>query len=144
MFDFNAILNQVLASAIEQATQPLIKRIEELEAKQAQPTLPPPPLDINAALDALNQQEWFWVKIRNYIDAGIEVGLEEHTGTYDHDEFALRGDMAELIRDTIGDFDDFVTKDELPECPDADDLVTKDEIKEYIDEALSDIRLVRR
>ena len=139
MFDFNAILNQVLASAIEQATQPLIKRIEELEAKQAQPTPPTPPLDINAAMDALNQQEWFWEKIRSFIDAGIEVGLEDHTGTYDHDDFVLRGEMPDLP-----DFDDFVTKDELPEFPDTDDLVTTDTLKDYIDEALSDIRLVRR
>lgn len=153
MFDLNTIINQALATAIAQATSPLIKRIEELEAKQAQPT---PPLDINAAMDALNQQEWFWEKIRSYIDAGIEMSLEDHTGTYDHDDFVLRGDVAELIKDTVGDFDDFirkddmpdpddiVTKDELPELPDADDLVTRDEIKDYIDEALSDVRLVRR
>lgn len=154
MFDINAIINQALTTAIAQATEPLLKRIEELEAKQAQATLAP--IDINAAVDALDQQEWLWEKIRSYIDAGIEVGLEDHTGKYDHDDFILRGDLAELIKDTVGDFDDFVckddlpdfddfvTKDELPEFPDEDDIVTTDTLKDYIDEALADIRLVRR
>jgi hypothetical protein len=184
MFDLNTIINQALATAIAQATEPLIKRIEELEAKQAQPQ-PTTPLDINAAMDELNQQEWFWEKIRRYIDAGVEVALEDHTGTYDHDSFVMRGEMPDfahfVIKDEIPDFDDlvtkdelpdfddfvtkdelpdfddfvtkddlpsdfedFVTKDELPEFPDTDDLVTTDTLKDYIDEALSDIRLVRR
>ena len=151
MFDLNTIITQALAAAVAQATEPLLKRIEELEAKTQTK-----PLDIDAAMDELNQQDWFWEKIRSYIDAGIEVGLEDHTGKYDHDDFILRGDLAELIKDTVGDFDDFVrkddlpdiddlvTKDELPEFPDADDIVTTDTLKDYIDEALSDIRLVRR
>lgn len=151
MFDFNAILNQVLATAVAQATEPLLKRIEELEAKTQTK-----PLDINAAMNELNQQDWFWEKIRSYIDAGIEVGLEDHTGTYDHDDFVLRGEMSTLIKDNLPDFDDFihkndlpdiddlVTKDELPEFPDADDIVTVDNLKDYIDEALSEIRLIRR
>ena len=129
MIDINAILTQ----AFNEALKPLVKRIEELEAKQAQPT---PSLDINAAMDALNQQEWFWEKIRSYIDAGIEMSLEDHTSTYNHDDFITKDDMP--------DPDDIVTKDELPEFPDTDDLVTTDTLKDYIDEALSDIRLVRR
>jgi predicted alpha/beta-fold hydrolase len=142
MFDINAIINQVLAAAIAQATEPLIKRIEELEAKQAQVT--PAPFDINAAIDTLGQQDWFWEKIRNFINAGVEVVIEEHTGKYDHDDFVMRGeDLSELIKETIGDYDDFVTKDELPEFPDTEDLLTVDNIKDYIDEALSDVRLVR-
>lgn len=158
MFDFNAILNQVLATAVAQAVAPLEARINALETKlsEAQLFQRTTHIDINAAMDALNQQDWFWEKIRSYIDAGIEAGLEDHTGKYDHDAFILRGDLAELIKDTVGDFDDFVrkddlpdpddivTKDELPEFPDADDIVTTDTLKDYIDEALSDIRLVRR
>lgn len=152
MFDLNAIINQALATAVAQAVEPLVKRIEELEAKQAQPQ-PTTPIDINAAMDALNQQEWFWEKIRSYIDAGIEVGLEDHTGTYDHDDFVLRGDLSELIKDTVGDFDDFIRKDDMP---DPDDLVTKDElpdmyddvvkpseVESYIEDYLSRVRLTR-
>jgi hypothetical protein len=148
MFDLNTIINQALATAIAQATEPLIKRIEELEAKQAQPQ-PNTPLDINAAMDELNQQEWFWEKIRRYIDAGVEVALEDHTGTYDHDGFVTKDELPDfddfVTKDDLpSDFEDFVTKDELPEFPDTDDLVTTDTLKDYIDEALSDIRLVRR
>lgn len=158
MFDLNTIINQALATAVAQAVAPLEARINALEAKlvEAQLFQRTTHIDINAAMDALNQQEWFWEKIRSYIDAGIEVGLEDHTGTYDHDDFVLRGDLAELVKEDLPDFDDFVTKDdlpdiedlvtkdELPEFPDTDDLVTTDTLKDYIDEALSDIRLVRR
>jgi hypothetical protein len=132
MFDLNAIINQALATAVAQAVEPLVKRIGELETKlvEAQLFQRTTYIDVNAATDALNQQEWFWEKIRSYIDAGIEAGLEDHTGTYDHDDFVLRGDLSELIKDTVGDFDDFIRKDDMP---DPDDLVTKDELPDFDD-----------
>lgn len=116
----------------------LATKVAALEAKlvEAQLTRRTTHIDLNAATDALNQQEWFWQKIRSFIDAGIEAGLDDHTGTYDHDDFVLREDMGELIKDTIGDYEDFVTKDELPEFPDPDDLVTKDELAERVAESI--------
>ena len=74
-------------------------------------------IDLNAATDALNQQEWFWGKIRSYIDAGIESATEDF-----------------VAKDDLPDFDDFIMKDELPEFPDPDDLVTKDELAERVTE----------
>lgn len=140
MIDINAIFAQAVAAAIAQAVEPLVKRIEELEAKQAQPQ----PFDINAATDALNQQEWFWEKIRSYIDAGIEAGLEDHTGTYDHDDFVSRNDLPDIddiiTEDKLPDFDDFVTKDDVP---DLDDVITTDNINEHIEEYLTHVRITR-
>lgn len=132
MFDLNAIINQALATAVAQAVEPLVKRIGELETKlvEAQLFQRTTYIDVNAATDALNQQEWFWEKIRSYIDAGIEAGLEDHTGTYDHDDFVLRGDLADLVKEDLPDFDDFLTKEDYP---DADDIVTKDELPDFDD-----------
>ena len=143
MIDINAIFAQAVAAAIAQAVEPLVKRIEELEAKQAQPQ-PTPPININAAMDELNQQEWFWEKINGYIDAGIEAGLEDHTGSYDHDDFVSRNDLPDIddiiTEDKLPDFDEFVTKDDVP---DLDDVITTDNINEHIEEYLTHVRITR-
>lgn len=86
-------------------------------------------IDLNAATDALNQQEWFWQKIRSFIDAGIESATEDFVAKDDlpdFDDFILKDDFPEA--------DDIVTKDELPEFPDPDCLVTKDELAELVNE----------
>ena len=142
MIDINAIFAQAITAAIAQAVEPLVKRIEELEAKQAQPQ--PQPFDINAATDALNQQEWFWEKINGYIAAGVEAGLEDHTGTYDHDDFVSSNDLPDIddiiTEDKLPDFDEFVTKDDVP---DLDDVITTDNINEHIEEYLTHVRITR-
>lgn len=86
-------------------------------------------IDLNAATDALNQQDWFWEKIRSFIDAGVESATEDFVAKDDlpdFDEFIAKEDFP--------DADDLVTKDELPEFPDPDDLVTKDELSERINQ----------
>ena len=86
-------------------------------------------LDKARIADALDQQEWFWEKIRIYIDAGVEAATEDFVAKDDlpdFDEF--------LTKEDFPDADDIVTKDELPEFPDPDDLVTKDELSERINE----------
>ena len=115
MIDINAIFAQAITAAIAQAVAPLEERIKQLEAKQAQPQ--PQPFDINAATDALNQQEWFWEKINGYIAAGVEAGLDQATT-----------------------FDDFVSSNDLP---DIDDIITTDNINEHIEEYLTHVRITR-
>lgn len=131
MIDINAILTQ----AFNEALKPLVKRIEELEAKQAQPQ-PTPPIDIAAATDVLSQQEWFWERVRNFIDAGVDAGLSEHLEEFDHHEFVSESDLP--------DFDYFLTKDE---APDLDDVITTENINEqlhaYLDEYLTRVRITR-
>lgn len=86
-------------------------------------------IDLNAATDVLNQQEWFWQKIRSFIDAGIESSTQDFVAKDDlpdFDDFIMKDDFPEA--------DDIVTKDELPEFPDPDDLVTKDELAERVTE----------
>ena len=62
------------------------------------------PIDEAKMVEALNSQEWFWEKLQNRIDAATEQAIDEHCGTYDHDDYA---EMASKV-DDLPDFDDFV------------------------------------
>ena len=109
----------------------LATKVAALETRlvEAQLTRRTTHIDLNAATDALNQQEWFWQKIRSFIDAGIESATEDFVAKDDlpdFDDFIMKDDFPEA--------DDIVTKDELPEFPDPDDLVTKDELAERVTE----------
>ena len=69
-------------------------------------------------LEYLDNQEWFWAKIRNFTDTAVEQAMEEHTETYDHD--------------------DFVTEDKLDDYMKSDDL--HDDIRDIISGATISIR----
>lgn len=62
-------------------------------------------------LEYLDNQEWFWNKIRNFTDTAVEQAIENHTDMYDHN--------------------DFVTEDKL------DDYVTKDSFRDEIEDVLN-------
>jgi hypothetical protein len=62
-------------------------------------------------LEYLDNQEWFWDKIRRFTDGAVEQAMEEHTETYDHS--------------------DFVTEDKL------DDYITKDNFRDEIEDVLN-------
>jgi hypothetical protein len=146
MIDINAIFAQAVSAAIAQAVAPLEERVKQLEVKlsEAQLFQRTTHIDINAATDALNQQEWFWEKINGYIAAGVEAGLEDHTGTYDHDDFVSSNDLPDIddiiTEDKLPDFEEFVTKDDVP---DLDDVITTDNINEHIEEYLTRVRITR-
>jgi hypothetical protein len=38
-------------------------------------------------LEAMNNAEWLWEKVNNYVDAGIERAIDDHCSTYDHDDY---------------------------------------------------------
>jgi len=92
MIDINAIVNAVIATAVAEATRPLVERINVLEKHLMQAhtferntdvTVP-----VDVAADALNTQEWFWEKINNYVDARIEKAvdqaIDEHNNNSNH------------------------------------------------------------
>lgn len=62
-------------------------------------------------LEYLDNQEWFWNKIRNFTDTAVEQAIENHTDMYDHS--------------------DFVTEDKL------DDYVQKDSFRDEIEDVLN-------
>ena len=73
----------------------LEKRIAALEAA-TQP---------EEALQRLDNQEWFWDKIRRFTDSAVESAIEQHCEEYDHDDMVMKHELP--------DMDDYVTKDDL-------------------------------
>lgn len=126
MIDINTIISQALAAAVQQAIQPLqqeyankmaemaqqiaaldthlaeaIDRVAALENNPAQGV----DTTLEEALQRLDDQEWFWNKIRNFTDGAVESAIEQHCEEYDHDDMVMKHELP--------DMDDYVTKDDL-------------------------------
>lgn len=116
MIDINTIITQALntaiATAVAEATKPLIARIEALENNPAigtdtvlearvmtletklteaklfeQTTNVTVPIDEKRMVEALNSQEWFWEKLDQRIAAATEEAIDDHLSSYNHDEY---------------------------------------------------------
>lgn len=72
----------------------------------------------DSLLEHLDNQEWFWSKINDY----VERQMDDHLQTYDHD-----------------DYDSAVSK--LDDMPDLDDYVTRDEVRSEIEDVLNNATL---
>lgn len=92
----------------------LEKRIAALEAAEQPLTT----FTMDALLERLDNQEWFWAKIRNFTDTAVEQAIENHTDKYDHNDFVTEDKL-----------DDYVTKDSF-----------SDEIKDVLNNATVRIR----
>lgn len=121
MIDINLIISNALTAAITSAIAPLNERIavleknEEyltnriaaLEAAAPQPVGVDPKTLAEASLNYLNDQEWFWSKINDY----VERQMDDHLQTYDHDSYDSHigdddkhfdGDIDDAVRESIG------------------------------------------
>ena len=103
MIDINTIITQALntaiATAVAEATKPLIARIEALENNPAigvDTTLEarvkvlenaPNALSAAAFVTYLDQQEWFWEKLNNFAQSRVEEAIDDHLSNYDHDQY---------------------------------------------------------
>ena len=70
-------------------------------------------------LEALDNQEWFWAKIRNFTDTAVEQAIENHTDCWDHDDFVREEKL-----------DDYVKSDDI-----------RDDIRDIISGATISIRI---
>lgn len=129
MIDINTLISNALIAAVQQATAPLVERIAALENQAivtsnavdtritalennpAQGVEPAITIDEVRMVEALNSQEWFWEKLQNRIDAGIESAIDTHCETYDHDSY---DSAVSTVEDH--DFDAFVTSDSLDDA----------------------------
>jgi len=93
----------------------LEKRIAALEAA-TQP---------EEALQRLDNQEWFWNKIRNFTDSAVESAIEQHCEEYDHDDMVMKHELP--------DMDDYVTKDDL-------DSEVRDAVRDTLEDARIHLR----
>lgn len=69
-------------------------------------------------LEYLDNQEWFWNKIRNFTDGAVTQAIENHTDCWDHN--------------------DFVTGDKLDDCVQKDSF--RDEIEDVLNNATIKLR----
>ena len=116
MIDINTLFSQILTAAVAEATKPMLERITALEIKLTeaklfeQNTNVTIPIDEAKLVEALNGQEWFWEKVRGFADAAAEAVMEDHTSSYDHDDYDRvysewgGEDVSDFVKD--GDLDD--------------------------------------
>ena len=141
--NINTILSQALTAAVQQATAPLLaqmaeqiaaldKRLLALENNPAQgvdttlerrvaalEAAQQPEATMEEVLQYLDNQEWFWHKIRAFTDGAVEQAVEQHCEEYDHN--------------------DFVTEDKLGEYVKGDDI--RDDIRDILNGATVSIRI---
>ena len=115
MFDINAIINNAIATAVAEATAPLVARIAALEniAAEYSPT-PAVVIDEAKMVEALNSQEWFWEKLQRRINddvSRVEEAMDRHLERHDHDNY---DEIASKVEDI--DFDDLVKTDDINEA----------------------------
>lgn len=77
-------------------------------------------------VEYLDDQEWFWNKIRNFTDSAVESAIEQHCEEYDHDDMVMKHELP--------DMDDYVQKDDL-------DSEVRDAVRDIMDGATVSIRL---
>ena len=123
MFDINALINTAITEAVAQQFTTLQQeyankigemavKISELETKLALAELNVTiPIDEAKMVEALNSQEWFWEKLRTKVDDIVDKAMEDHTSTYNHDDY---DDASRQISDI--DPDDFIRSDDLTDA----------------------------
>ena len=115
MFDINTIISQALAAAVAQATAPLLERIAALEAQSADRHARLRVLEgaltdrvaaleststqgIGVLLENLDNQEWFWEKIREFAGNVVEQAIENHTDCWDHNDFVTEDKLDDYVK----------------------------------------------
>lgn len=116
MFDINTIITQALNAAVQQATAPLLERIEKLEfcnADQHQRlrVLEGALTERVAALESDKASSMQGGLTRDQVEALIEKWMDDHTSQYDHDSYDSATAKVEEF-----DFDDFVTNDNIEDA----------------------------
>lgn len=132
MIDINTIISQALAAAVQQATAPLLERIATLESQSAALLSRVTALEatsiqgIGVLLENLDNQEWFWEKIRAFTDGAVEQAVEQHCEEYDHDDM--------LTSDALPDMDDYIKREDL-------DSEVRDAVSDIMEGATVSIRI---
>ena len=132
MIDINTIISQALAAAVQQATAPLLERIATLESQSAALLSRVTALEatstqgLGVLLENLDNQEWFWEKIRAFTDGAVEQAVEQHCEEYDHDDM--------LTSDALPDMDDYIKREDL-------DSEVRDAVRDIMERATVSIRI---
>lgn len=104
MIDLNTLISQALAAAVQQATAPLLERIATLESQSAVLLNRVTALEststqsIGVLLENLDNQEWFWEKIREFTGNVVEQAIENHTDCWDHNDFVTEDKLDDYVK----------------------------------------------
>lgn len=112
MIDINTIISQALAAAVAQALQPIQQEYDNKMGEMAQKIAAlegaltdrvlalesPSTQGIGVLLENLDNQEWFWHKIRAFTDGAVEQAVEQHCEEYDHDDFVTEDKLGEYVK----------------------------------------------
>jgi hypothetical protein len=161
MIDLNALLGNALQQAVDAATAPLVARITELEEAHnvlvlrvntpAAPAAAPVPqvpdlvdfptgMDCNqkaalveAFVEKLNNQEWFWGKINDYVAEHIQRYYSECPTTDDVREI-VKNNIDDKIEDIESDLEDKISRA-------IDDLDLSDAVRDAVRDLLEGARI---
>lgn len=111
-----ALLNRV--TAVNAVADRLHERVAALE--------PVSPQGIGVLLENLDNQEWFWHKIREFTGNVVEQAVEQHCEEYDHDDM--------LMSDALPDMDDYIKREDL-------DSEVRDAVRDIMEDAKVSIRI---
>lgn len=139
MIDINTIISQALAAAVQQAIQPLQQEYANKMAEMAQQIAaltdrvaalennPAQGADttLEEALQRLDDQEWFWDKLRRFTDGAVESAIEQHCEDYDHDDM--------LMSDALPDMDDYIKREDF-------DSEVRDAVRDTLEDARIHLR----
>lgn len=126
---FSAALERAISQAVATHVQDLQTRLDdladrtaELETKLTEAALFAQTANITIdearMVEALNDQEWFWEKMQRFAAGAAEAAMDDHTSTYDHDDYDSHvgdddkhfdGDIEDAVRDALSNMSFDVT-----------------------------------
>ena len=81
---------------LESQSAALLNRVAALKTTEVQ-------IDKDDLLAHLDNQEWFWNKIRHFTDGAVEQAIENHTDCWDHNDFVTEDKLDDYVK--TEDFD---------------------------------------
>lgn len=76
-------------------------------------------------IEYLDNQEWFWDKIRNFTDTAVEQAVEQHCEDYDHDDMVMKHELP--------DMDDYIKREDF-------DSEVRDAVRDTLEDARIHLR----
>ena len=76
-------------------------------------------------VEYLDNQEWFWAKIRRFADGVVESAVEQHCEEYDHSDMVMKHELP--------DMDDYIKREDL-------DSEMRDAVRDILEDARIHLR----
>lgn len=117
----------------QQQLAALQKEITELKQQRAVSPATGEGLAKDVVQDLLENNPAIKQAVYEIAHDAAEAAMADHLEGYDHDEYDR---IVSFVDEDLPDFDEFITKDDLPGFPDVDTLVTKDDLSDAVRESV--------